>query len=353
MDMEGPHDPTASEDFALGREAGLKEGRTGGLRDGKHDGRKAGKMQGLKEGEAVGFEKGKAEGVWGDLGKILHYFGLCRSLRLGVLNYSCIHAPVDTGGREEVVPRQEIHWHAGTSVWIPRNIVPLWTLEHMESWSQRRLTSRGKCFSVPGTQACRAQKLGQPHTSVPAVAQLPAYESLTGLTTQIVPSSNGPYLLRHIEPGNLGPPLAPAHRHTIIQLGLPASGMSDVDEDLPVRPTSDILHISYSMHALEFSLPARGEQLVFGPIAMRMPVERDAQCHIAAASPSGRYALVVEGKQALLSCFGYEKTVRWNSKGSIWRVATGEWRWTIIWAWSWLCTEMGHYVSSPTRNLRL
>ncbi|KAJ7845721.1 hypothetical protein B0H14DRAFT_3682882 [Mycena olivaceomarginata] len=63
MDMEGPHDPTASEDFALGREAGLKEGRTGGLRDGKHDGRKAGKMQGLKEGEAVGFEKGKAEGL--------------------------------------------------------------------------------------------------------------------------------------------------------------------------------------------------------------------------------------------------------------------------------------------------
>ncbi|KAJ7856935.1 hypothetical protein B0H14DRAFT_3640885 [Mycena olivaceomarginata] len=63
MDMEGSHDPTASEDFALGREAGLKEGRTGGLRDGKHDGRKAGKMQGLKEGEAVGFEKGKAEGL--------------------------------------------------------------------------------------------------------------------------------------------------------------------------------------------------------------------------------------------------------------------------------------------------
>ncbi|KAJ7898851.1 hypothetical protein B0H14DRAFT_2674459, partial [Mycena olivaceomarginata] len=122
--------------------------------------------------------------------------------------------------------------------------------------------------------------------------RLPAHESLTGLTTQIVPSSNGPYLLRHIEPGNLGPPLAPAHRHTIIQLGLPASGMSDVDEDLPARPTSDILHISYSMHALEFSLPAPGEQPVFGPVAMRVPVERDAKCHIAAASPSGRYALV-------------------------------------------------------------
>ncbi|KAJ7897869.1 hypothetical protein B0H14DRAFT_2675586, partial [Mycena olivaceomarginata] len=122
--------------------------------------------------------------------------------------------------------------------------------------------------------------------------RLPAHESLTGLTTQIVPSSNGPYLLRHIEPGNLGLPLAPAHRHTIIQLGLPASGMSDVDEDFPARPTSDILHISYSMHALEFSLPAPGEQPVFGPVAMRVPVERDAQCHIAAASPSGRYALI-------------------------------------------------------------
>ncbi|KAJ7861142.1 hypothetical protein B0H14DRAFT_3445662 [Mycena olivaceomarginata] len=71
MDAEGPHDPTASEDFALGREAGLKEGRTGGLRDGKHDGRKAGKMQGLKEGEAVGFEKGKAEGL--DEGKRLGF----------------------------------------------------------------------------------------------------------------------------------------------------------------------------------------------------------------------------------------------------------------------------------------
>ncbi|KAJ7939591.1 hypothetical protein B0H13DRAFT_1850372 [Mycena leptocephala] len=138
--------------------------------------------------------------------------------------------------------------------------------------------------------------------------RLPAHESLTGLTTQIVPSSNGPYLLRHIEPGNLGPPLAPAHRHTIIQLGLPASGMSDVDEDLPARPTSDILHISYSMHALEFSLPAPGEQPVFGPVAMRVPVERDTQYHIAAASPSGRYALVVEGKQALLSRFGYGGT---------------------------------------------
>ncbi|KAJ7929810.1 hypothetical protein B0H13DRAFT_1859296 [Mycena leptocephala] len=111
--------------------------------------------------------------------------------------------------------------------------------------------------------------------------KLPAYESLTGLTTQIVPSSNGPHLLRHIDPGNLGPPLAPAHRHTIIQLGLPASGMSDVDEDLPP---------------------------VFGPVAMRVPVKGDAECHIAAASPSGRYALVVEGKQLLLSRFAYGGT---------------------------------------------
>ncbi|KAJ6579503.1 hypothetical protein DFH09DRAFT_1146803 [Mycena vulgaris] len=55
-------DREASEDFALGREAGLKEGRAGGLRDGKQDGRKAGKSQGLKEGEAIGFEKGKLEG---------------------------------------------------------------------------------------------------------------------------------------------------------------------------------------------------------------------------------------------------------------------------------------------------
>ncbi|KAJ7743420.1 hypothetical protein B0H14DRAFT_2987491 [Mycena olivaceomarginata] len=97
----------------------------------------------------------------------------------------------------------------------------------------------------------------------------------------------------------------PAHESLT---GLPASGMSDVDEDLPARPTSDILHISYSMHALEFSLPAPGEQPVFGPVAMRVPVERDAKCHIAAASPSGRYALVVEGKQALLSRFGYGGT---------------------------------------------
>ncbi|KAJ7161638.1 hypothetical protein C8R46DRAFT_1283930 [Mycena filopes] len=53
----------ASEDYALGRELGLKEGRTGGLRDGKQEGRKAGKLQGLKEGETVGFEKGKKEGM--------------------------------------------------------------------------------------------------------------------------------------------------------------------------------------------------------------------------------------------------------------------------------------------------
>ncbi|KAJ7242622.1 hypothetical protein C8J57DRAFT_1726236 [Mycena rebaudengoi] len=56
-------DPKASEDFALGREAGLKEGRAAGLRDGKQDGRKAGKLQGLKEGELIGFEKGKLEGM--------------------------------------------------------------------------------------------------------------------------------------------------------------------------------------------------------------------------------------------------------------------------------------------------
>jgi len=53
----------ASEDYALGHEAGLNAGRTGGLRDGKQDGRKAGKAQGLKEGEAIGFEKGKIEGL--------------------------------------------------------------------------------------------------------------------------------------------------------------------------------------------------------------------------------------------------------------------------------------------------
>ncbi|KAJ7763746.1 hypothetical protein B0H16DRAFT_1527123 [Mycena metata] len=53
----------ASEDYALGREAGLKEGRTAGLRDGKQDGRKAGKLQGLRDGEAIGFEKGNAEGL--------------------------------------------------------------------------------------------------------------------------------------------------------------------------------------------------------------------------------------------------------------------------------------------------
>ncbi|KAJ7267072.1 hypothetical protein C8J57DRAFT_1326562 [Mycena rebaudengoi] len=56
-------DSSVSEDFALGREVGLKEGRTGGLRDGKQDGRKAGKIQGLKESELIGFEKGKLEGL--------------------------------------------------------------------------------------------------------------------------------------------------------------------------------------------------------------------------------------------------------------------------------------------------
>ncbi|KAJ7817622.1 hypothetical protein B0H14DRAFT_3148209 [Mycena olivaceomarginata] len=94
-----------------------------------------------------------------------------------------------------------------------------------------------------------------------------------------------------------------AHRGTDYQLA--ACPMST---RICQHPTSDILHISYSMHALEFSLPAPGEQPVFGPVAMRVPVERDAQCHIAAASPSGRYTLVVEGKQALLSRFGYGGT---------------------------------------------
>ncbi|KAJ7117191.1 hypothetical protein C8R43DRAFT_960693, partial [Mycena crocata] len=60
--VEGSGGPT-SEDYVLGREAGLKEGRTGGLRDGKQDGRKSGKAQGLKEGETIGYEKGKAEGL--------------------------------------------------------------------------------------------------------------------------------------------------------------------------------------------------------------------------------------------------------------------------------------------------
>ncbi|KAJ7038910.1 hypothetical protein C8F04DRAFT_1321531 [Mycena alexandri] len=60
---EGARNREASEDYAAGREAGLKEGRTAGLRDGKQDGRKAGKLQGLKEGEILGFEKGKLEGL--------------------------------------------------------------------------------------------------------------------------------------------------------------------------------------------------------------------------------------------------------------------------------------------------
>ncbi|KAJ7310775.1 hypothetical protein DFH08DRAFT_822883 [Mycena albidolilacea] len=96
--------------------------------------------------------------------------------------------------------------------------------------------------------------------------------------------------------------------HVSARRGTDYQLVADVDEDLPARPTSDILRISYSMHALEFSLPAPGEQPVFGPVAMRVPVERDAECHIAAVSPSGRYALVVEGNQALLSRFGYDGT---------------------------------------------
>lgn len=53
----------SSEDYALGREAGLKEGRKGGLRDGKQSGRRGGKVQGLRDGEVIGFEKGKKEGL--------------------------------------------------------------------------------------------------------------------------------------------------------------------------------------------------------------------------------------------------------------------------------------------------
>ncbi|KAJ7828327.1 hypothetical protein B0H13DRAFT_1917130 [Mycena leptocephala] len=147
--------------------------------------------------------------------------------------------------------------------------------------------------------------------------KLPTLESPPGLTTQLVPSSNGPYLLRHIERGSLGLPLAPLHRHTIIQVGLPASDISDVDQDFPARPTSDVLKLLYSTYALEFWPPGPGEQPVFGPkppIPMRRiehcvpSLVHGAEYHIAAASPLGRYALVVDGKQVLLSRFGYGGT---------------------------------------------